>query len=95
MTIRTLFLYLIGNRQAILAIAANRSALLIGFLFVLSAGLAREYDNHDLVHEPWHVLLPLVASAPASGLGAPRGRTLALTDQNRFNAEPAPCLACR
>jgi hypothetical protein len=53
MQVRTIFLYLIGNRQAILDIAADRRWLGIGALFVLSAGLAREYDQEDLVHEPW------------------------------------------
>ena len=31
-------------------------------LFVISAGFAREYDGEDLLHQPWHVLLPLVTS---------------------------------
>ncbi len=35
-------------------------------LFVLSAGFAREYDGQDLLHEPWHLLLPVVASLAAS-----------------------------
>ena len=37
MRIRTLALYLIGYRQAILTLAADRRALWVGFLFVLSA----------------------------------------------------------
>lgn len=35
-------------------------------MFVLSAGFAREYDNEDLLHEPWYLLLPLLASLVAS-----------------------------
>jgi hypothetical protein len=35
-------------------------------LFVLSAGLAREYDAEDLWRKPWHVLLPLAASLVGS-----------------------------
>jgi hypothetical protein len=62
MRIGTLFRYLIGNRQAILEIASDRRALGIGFLFVLSAGFAREYDGKDLLHEPWHLFIPLGAS---------------------------------
>ncbi|HKB40525.1 MAG TPA: hypothetical protein VKD72_29135, partial [Gemmataceae bacterium] len=62
MSIRTLLLYLIGDRQAILTIAGDRRALWVGLMFVLSAGFAREYDGQDLLHEPWHVLLPLGAS---------------------------------
>jgi hypothetical protein len=62
----TLLRYLIGDREAILAIAGNRHALWIGLLFVLSAGFAREYDGEDLLHEPWHLLLPVGASLASS-----------------------------
>ena len=65
---RTLLLFLIGNRQAILDIAANRHALWIGALFVLSAAFARDYDGEDLLHEPWHLLIPFAASIVASFL---------------------------
>lgn len=68
MTLPTLLRYLIGDRQAILAIAANRRALWLGLLFVLSAGFAREYDGQDLLHEPWHLLLPVGASLLTSFL---------------------------
>jgi hypothetical protein len=64
--VRTLFWYLLGGRRAILDVAANRWALPVGFLFVLSAGFAREYDGEDLWHEPWHVFLPLGASLLSS-----------------------------
>ena len=66
MEIRTLLRYLIGDREAILTIARSRHALWIGFLFVLSAAFARDYDGEDLLHEPWHLLLPLVASLGSS-----------------------------
>jgi hypothetical protein len=66
MRLRTLLLYLIGNRQAILDVAANPHAIWIGLLFVLSAGFAREYDQEDLLHEPWHLFVPLGASLLAS-----------------------------
>jgi hypothetical protein len=62
MRIRTLLLYLIGDRQAILDIAADRRSLGIGFLFVLSAAFAREYDGKDLLAEPWHLAIPFAAS---------------------------------
>lgn len=68
MTLSTLFKYLIGNRQAILDIAASRSSVYVGLLFVLAAGLAREYDGEDLWSEPWHLLLPLGASLATSAL---------------------------
>ncbi len=37
-------------------------------MFVISAGLAREYDQEYLVREPWYVLLPMAASLVVSGL---------------------------
>src|SRR5262245_51273237 len=46
-SITTLLRYLTGSREAIVAIAGNRNALWVGFLFVLSAGFAREYDGED------------------------------------------------
>ena len=58
--------YLIGSRQAIDKIAAARSTLFIGALFVLSAGFAREYDGEYLVAEPWHLGIPLAASLVTS-----------------------------
>ncbi len=68
MRVRTLFLYLIGNRRAILEIAANRRSLWIGLLFVFSAAFAREYDGQDLLAEPWHLFIPVVASFGAASL---------------------------
>jgi hypothetical protein len=64
----TPFRYLIGDRAALEAIARSRHAVWVGLLFVLSAGLAREYDGEDLLHEPWHAFLPLAASLVSSGL---------------------------
>lgn len=58
--------FLLGDRDAILELAASRWTILIGAIFVISAGLAREYDGEDLINEPWHALRPLGASL-ASG----------------------------
>jgi hypothetical protein len=66
MGIGTLLGYLISNRTAILALASHSRAWMVGLVFVLSAGFAREYDGEDLLHEPWHLLLPLAASLAAS-----------------------------
>jgi hypothetical protein len=68
MTIFTLAKFLIGNRQAILDIAASKHAIWLGLLFVLSTGFAREYDGEDLLHEPWQLLIPLAASSATSVL---------------------------
>jgi hypothetical protein len=63
-----LLCYLVGDRAAILALAAHPRAWIFGLLFVLSAGFAREYDGEDLVHDPWVLLLPLGASVVSSFL---------------------------
>lgn len=66
MGILTILGFLVGRRQAILDIAASRHAIWLGLLFVLSAGFAREYDGEDLLHEPWHLFIPLAASLVTS-----------------------------
>ncbi len=68
MTLSTLPRYLIGRESAIREVIESRGVLLLGFLFVLSAGFAREYDGEDLVAEPWHVLIPLGASVVSCAL---------------------------
>jgi hypothetical protein len=60
--ISTILKFLFGERQSIYAVASNRWSLLVGFLFVIIAGIAREYDGEYLVAEPWHLILPLSAS---------------------------------
>jgi hypothetical protein len=68
MTLFTLAAYLVGSREAILRLASSRWSLALGFLFVLLAGLAREYDGEDLLREPWHLAIPLGASLATSAL---------------------------
>lgn len=62
----TLLRFLIGDPDAIHAIATAPGTLATGLVFVLTAGLAREYDGQDLLHEPWHALGPIPASLAAS-----------------------------
>jgi len=62
MNAQTLVAYWLGSRRAILQIAASPSAVWLGLLLVLTAGIAREYDGEDLLSEPWQLLIPLVAS---------------------------------
>jgi hypothetical protein len=64
----TLPRYLLFDRSAILEIVGAPRAVWIGLLFVLSAGIAREYDGEDLLHEPWHALIPLAAALVAGSL---------------------------
>lgn len=66
MRIRSIFLYLLGDRESILELAHSRWTLLVGALLVLSAGLARNYDGEDLAREPWHLLGPFGASIVTS-----------------------------
>lgn len=60
--------FLIGRRDAILAISRDCRWLWCGLLFVIAAGLAREYDAEYLVAEPWYLAIPIAASLVASFL---------------------------
>ncbi len=66
MSISTVLRFLLGYRKAIVEVAYCPIALLVGGLFVLSAGFAREYDGEDLLSEPWYVGIPLLASLVSS-----------------------------
>jgi hypothetical protein len=68
MRVSTLIHYLFGSRRAIIEVANCRGAVWLGMLFVISAALAREYDGKDLLHEPWHLALPLAVSLLTSFL---------------------------
>lgn len=68
MNVWTLCRFFVGSRDAIQKVAETKSVLWLGLLFVISAGFAREYDGEDLLHEPWHLALPLVASLGTSFL---------------------------
>jgi hypothetical protein len=63
MQVSTLFKFLVGDRQAILTIAATPHAIWIALIHVLTGGLARNYDKEPLLHEPQHVFGPLIVSA--------------------------------
>lgn len=65
MTGKTVFLYLTGHAGAVREVAASRSAWWVGALLVLSAGLAREYDQAYLPYAGIRVFYPLVASFAA------------------------------
>jgi hypothetical protein len=67
MNLITIYRYLFqGSYQAMERIARSRGAIGVGLVFVFAAGLAREYDGEDLLHEPWHLLIPLAASLATS-----------------------------
>jgi hypothetical protein len=69
MRLSTIPRYLVGSRGAILEIARSRWSLVVGAVLVVSASLARKYDGHDLLAEPWHLL---------HGFGASIGNSLLL-----------------
>lgn len=64
----TLLQFLFGGRRAIEQVANGRHSLWVGLLFVLSAALAREWDQADILTEGWHLLLPLVASLASASI---------------------------
>jgi hypothetical protein len=61
--LQTVFGVLVGHREAILRAARARGTIALGAIFVLAAGLARNYDAHDLTREPWWLLIPYAVSA--------------------------------
>lgn len=61
-TLLTLVKFLAGHSDAIRAVAGSKGALWLGLAFVLVAGLAREYDQKDLLAEPWWLIVPLLVS---------------------------------
>ena len=62
--LRTLGLFLLGDRSAIERVFCSPAAFWVGLLLVVSAGLAREYDGEYLVAQPWYVFVPLALSLP-------------------------------
>jgi len=67
-TPRTVVAFLTGDEAAIRLLANSKCTVKLGLAFVMSAGLAREYDHEDLLHEPWHLFIPLLASIATSVL---------------------------
>ncbi|MEZ5944416.1 MAG: hypothetical protein R3C18_23760 [Planctomycetaceae bacterium] len=87
--------FLFGRRVAILKIAHSSQAIWLGFAFVILAGLFREYDQEDLLHEPWYLFIPLVASL---ALSFPLAVILRLVggrdEKGRFAAQFQRVLTC-
>jgi hypothetical protein len=52
LSIKTIGQFLIGNREAVKTVASSPKAIRLGLLFIVSAGLARNYDHHLLLQEP-------------------------------------------
>lgn len=60
--------YLIGNEAAIRAMAQQKNALWMGVVLVLTAGIAREYDQTYFLANPFKFFEPLVISFFSAGL---------------------------
>jgi hypothetical protein len=60
--------FLIGKRDAIVIVANSKLGLLLSFLFVVGAGVARNYDHHLLLREPLWILGPMVSPLVTSVL---------------------------
>src|SRR2546421_34251 len=58
--------FFLGDADTIRRLAANPWTLAVGAVLVLSAGLARNYDTHDLRRQWWRLLLPFAASTAAA-----------------------------
>lgn len=54
--------FLIGERRAIEEVADSRAVLFLAFLFIVAAGLARNYDHHLLLEEPLWIGGPVMMS---------------------------------
>src|SRR6266481_4411753 len=68
LNLTTLMQFLVGRRVAIKAMGGNRKTLLVGFIFCISAALARHYDGKYLVREPWFILVPAGVSILTSSI---------------------------
>ncbi|WP_437187553.1 hypothetical protein SH668x_000951 [Planctomicrobium sp. SH668] len=61
-TFGTVISFLLGNRDAILRVANSQSATWLGISFTILAALFRDYDQADLLQEPYWLIVPLLAS---------------------------------
>jgi hypothetical protein len=68
MTLLDWFQFWVGDAAAIERLAGNPWTPAIGALFVLSAGLARNHDVHDLVDQSHRLFLPFAASLLAAAI---------------------------
>jgi hypothetical protein len=66
MNLSDLFQFFGGDADTIRRLAADPWTLAVGALLVLSAGLARHYDAHDLRRQWWRLLVPFAASTLAA-----------------------------
>lgn len=62
LTLVDLLYFYTGQERGIEAVASNPQSVWVGLVFVLLAGLAREYDAEYLLAEPYHLFIPLLAS---------------------------------
>jgi hypothetical protein len=68
MSLGDLLSFFAGDAEAIRRLAGNPWVLPVGALLVLSAGLARHHDTHDLRRQWWRLLIPFAASTLAAAV---------------------------
>lgn len=59
-TVGRLIQFLLGSRVAIATFASRRDTLWLGLVFVISAGLIREYHQGSWIQKPWLIATPLI-----------------------------------
>ena len=70
MDLRTIALYQIGRRDAVLAVASNRNAPVAGLVLVLVTAIPRSYDQTLLLQDPFAWLRPVGFSLLSALLGS-------------------------
>ena len=60
MTLRTILRYQLGDAGAIREVAGDRSALRVGVILVVTAAIARNYDQTFILERPYWPIGPLV-----------------------------------
>lgn len=70
MGVETVIRFLFGDAEAIRVVAATNWSIVIGAIFVFSAGLARTWRRKDLWSEPKWLITPFLASLVTSSIFA-------------------------
>lgn len=66
LTLGTLVRYLLFDPGVVDDIARSRWSIVVGGMLVIAGGFARHYDASDLLHQPWLVVRPMLASIVVS-----------------------------
>lgn len=89
-TPKTIARFLVGKRDAIEKIASSKSAFFLAALFIVSAGLARNYDHHILVREPLWIFGPFAMTFFSSFFIFSFVKSLGGLNQGALKSIPTP-----